>query len=168
MTSLHRHLPSHLPVGIATALTCLALTQLGPSIINGLPFSSLLGGQQPAHAQSKYNETEIANYVRAVIEIEANRIDAYETASDILTSSDSELSILDTPLKCTAARLSDMPDIPRGERVELRTVLVNFCNAASEIAEDNDLTPQKFNSMTAAYLEDEAIAEQIQSAISEL
>lgn len=145
---------------------------VGAAIVGACTFAQLslflaAGSIPAAHAQS-FNDDEVVNYARAVFEIEAQRTEAYEAASDILATADSELSILETPLSCTNSRLADMPDLERAERVELRTVLVNFCNAASQVAEDNDLTPKTFNAITAAHREDEDLAARIQAAISEL
>ncbi len=122
----------------------------------------------PAYAQA-YTEDDVANYARAIAGIEPRRQEAYAAASDVLASTnDSELDILDTPLKCTATRLSDMPDVPRASRVELRTVLVDFCNDASAIAEENDLTAKRFNDITQAHRADPELTTRIQAAIAAL
>lgn len=128
----------------------------------------LSSGQIPAAYAQALTDEDIANYASAVLDIEATRLAAYEAASDILAAADSELSILDTPLSCTRNRMSDMPEISRTERLELRTVLVTFCNEASEAAEVNNLTPKRFNDITEAHRADPEIAERIQAAISEL
>lgn len=128
----------------------------------------LVSRQVPAAYAQALTDEDIANYASAVLDIEATRVAAYETASDILAAADSELSILDIPLSCTSSRMTDMPDIPRAERLELRTVLVTFCNEASAAAEANDLTPQRFNDITEAHRADSEVAERIQAAISDL
>lgn len=122
----------------------------------------------PAAYAQAYSDDEVTNYARAVSGIEADRVDAYALASDILTSADSELSIVETPLSCTRTRLSDMPDVPRAARVDLRAVLVAFCNNASQIAEENNLTPRVFNEMTAAHREDVELSDRIRDAITSL
>ncbi|MBE9064290.1 DUF4168 domain-containing protein [cf. Phormidesmis sp. LEGE 11477] len=133
------------------------------------PLSLLLTDRYvlPAYAQA-YSDDEVTNYARAVVNIEAERLEAYALASDILTSADSDLSIIETPLSCTSTRLADMPDISREGRVDLRAVLVAFCNNASQVAEENDLTPRVFNEILAAHREDPALLERIQTAISAL
>lgn len=145
---------------------------LGLVIAGAASFAQLslwmASGHIPAAYAQSFNDDEVASYARAVFDIEVKRIAAYETASDILAAADSELSILETPLSCTNSRLSDMPDLERAERIDLRTVLVTFCNEASQIAEDNDLTPKTFNAITAAHREDEELAARIQDAISNL
>ena len=120
-----------------------------------------------AYAQD-FTDTEIANYARAVIEIEAARQATYEAASDILAAADSDIDILDTRLSCNATRVRDMPDIPKPDRVDLRITLVNFCNRAREIADEHALSAQQFNQIRAAYRDDSALAERIQAEISEL
>lgn len=143
----------------ALALGTLTLTQLGFLLTqNHIP---------AAYAQA-YGDEEVTNYARSVINIEAERVEAYALASDILTSADSELSIVETPLSCTSARLADMPDVPRAARVDLRAVLVAFCNNAIQIAEENDLTSKVFNEMTAAQREDVELSGRIQDAIASL
>ncbi|MEO0768274.1 MAG: DUF4168 domain-containing protein [Cyanobacteria bacterium J06649_4] len=139
-------------VWCAIALSTLTLTQL----------SLLLTSQRipAAHAQA-ITDDDVINYARAVLAIEAERETAYALASDILASSDTEIDILETPLRCTNARLKDMPDLSKNDRVDLRTVLVTFCNNAKQIADDNDLTPKRFNAITASHREDEALAERI-------
>ena len=79
--------------------------------------------QVPAARAQDFTDTDIANYARAVIEIEAARQATYEEASDILAAADSDVSILDIPLSCNATRIRDMPDIPRPDKVDLRTAL---------------------------------------------
>lgn len=147
-------------IGVALSLSALTLGfVIAPKIIPGLT--------PPALAQAILDE-EVTNYAKAVSEIEPLRLTAYETANDILVAAGIESGILETPLKCTATDLSDMPDVPRPKRVDLRTTLVNFCNEASQIAEAHDLTPLRFNSITAAHQEDADLAARIQKAVSDL
>ena len=123
----------------------------------------------PAAYAQTYSDDEVTDYARAIVNIEAERAEAYELASDILTTStDSELSIIETPLSCTSTRMADMPDIPRSDRVDLQAVLVAFCNNASQIAEENDLTPQVFNEITAAHRQDAELSDRIQDVIAAL
>ncbi len=154
----HPH-PLH-RIGLSLSLGALTLGfVIAPKVVPGLT--------PPAQAQAILDE-EVANYAKAVSEIEPLRLTAYETANDILVAAGIEVGILETPLRCTATELSAMPDVSRPNRVELRTTLVNFCNEASQIAEANDLTPLRFNSITAAHQEDADLAERIQRAVSDL
>ena len=145
--------------GLVIALGSLICTQIG----------FVLFWKPPTAQAQAYTEDDVDNYARAVAEIEPRRQTAYELASNILASTNGgEISLSDTPLKCTATRLSDMPNVPRVNRVDLRTVLVDFCNDASEIAEENDLTPKRFNDITQAHREDAALTARIQAAIAAL
>jgi len=145
--------------GLLMALSAFTCAQLG---------FWLSSGQIPAAYAQSLTDEDIANYANAVLSIEATRIAAYEAASDILASADSDLSILDVSLSCTRARMSDMPDVSREARGELRTVLVTFCDEASAAAEANNLTPKRFNDITESHRSDPEVAERIQFAISEL
>ncbi|MFK8185702.1 MAG: DUF4168 domain-containing protein [Phormidesmis sp.] len=140
---------------LAIAFTTFALTTL-PFIQN-----------RAAHAQD-FTDTDVANYARAAVEIEAARQAAFEDASNILAAADSDASILDIQLSCDATRMGNMPDLPRPDKVDLRTVLVNFCNSAREIADAHALTPQRFNRITQAHREDPALTERIQAEIAGL
>ena len=138
------------------SIGALTLSSLSPTLVG------------TAYAQADYSDEDITNYARAVFDIEAKRSVAFDEASNILLAADSEIDILETPLSCTRNRMADMPDISRAGKVALRTVLITFCNEASELAEANDLSPTQFNEMTQAHREDAELAERIQDAISEL
>ena len=121
-----------------------------------------------AQAQALITDEDVADYARAVTAIEPPRQEAFAAASDILTSADSNLSLLDYPLSCTEAQLDAMPDISRADRVSLRTVLVEFCNQASDLAEENNLTPLRFNTITTAHRDDPDLTARIQAEIGSL
>lgn len=135
---------------IAIALAAFTLTQV-----------------RAAYAQN-VSDTDIANYARAVVEIEAARQATYEAASDIIAAADSEGSILETNLSCNATRMSDMPDLPKPDKVDLQRVLVNFCNSAIEIADSHALTSADFNRITDAHRNDSDLSERIQAEIAGL
>lgn len=150
----HRHL-----AWLAIAVGTLTFTQFGAVITQAL-FS-------PAHAQ-EITETDVANYANAVFDIEVLRIAAYDAADQTLITAGSEVGVSETPLSCTASDMSDMPDMAKPDQVSLRTVLVEFCNEASDAVRANSLTPQEFNAITAAHQADPALAEQIQAVLSDL
>lgn len=147
------------PAWFALVLGTLTLTQLG---------FLLTQKHIPAAYAQAYSDDEVISYARTIVNIEAERVETYTLASDILASADSEIDITETPLNCTSTRLADMPDIPKAGRVDLRAVLVTFCNNASQVAEDNNLTPQVFNEITAAHREDTELSDRIQAAIAAL
>ncbi|MEL7144171.1 MAG: DUF4168 domain-containing protein [Cyanobacteria bacterium J06643_4] len=144
---------------IALALSSLVFTQLAWFIVS----PRIL----PAHAQT-ITDDDVANYAHAAFDIEQIRLDARDAASDILASEENAVDILEVSLSCQSARLKDMPDISRAGRVDLQSVLVSFCAQAKAIAEENDLTPKRFNSITAEHREDAALADRIKAAIKEL
>ena len=118
----------------AIALSALTLSQLG----------FLLSSRHiPAAYAQAITDDDVTNYARTVLAIETEREMAFALASDILASADTEIDILETPLSCSKARLKDMPDLSKNDRVDLRTVLVTFC------------------AITAAHREDEALAGRI-------
>lgn len=125
-----------------------------------------------AHAQSTPeppSDADVASYASAVVAIEEKRLVAYETASDVLAAAGDEKGLLETQLSCETHKLSDMPDnLSKSEKVDLLTVLVDFCEEARATAEANDLTPAQFNSITAAHQEDPELTKRIQTAIGEL
>jgi Domain of unknown function (DUF4168) len=123
----------------------------------------------PDAAEEAFSEADVANYASAVVAIEEKRLVAYETASDVLAAAGDEKGLLETQLSCEAHKLSDMPDnLSKSEKVDLLTVLVEFCEEARTTAEANDLTPTQFNSITAAHPEDPELTKRIQAAIGEL
>lgn len=140
------------------AIAALVLTQGALFISKSVP---------AAYAQA-VTDDDVINYARAIVDIETQRLSAYEEASNLLSSVDSELSILEIPLSCASASLSDMPDMPRADRVDLRTILVTFCNNAKEIADVNGLTPKRFNSITESHREDAELEARIIDAIQAL
>lgn len=144
---------------IALALSSLVFTQLAWSVVS----PHIL----PVQAQT-ITDDDVANYARAAFDIEQIRLDARDAASDVLASDENAVDILEVSLSCQSARLRDMPDISRAGRVDLQSVLVSFCSEAKAIAEENDLTPKRFNSITAEHREDADLAERIKAAIKEL
>ncbi|MGB3296814.1 MAG: DUF4168 domain-containing protein [Phormidesmis sp.] len=153
-----------LAIASGAFLSAVSFTQLG----NLLSTGRLSEIMPAAYAQTTTDE-DVTNYARAVSAIETQRQLAYESASDVLTAAGSEKSVLETPLSCQAHRLKDMPSsLSKSERVSLLTVLVDFCRQARATAETNNLTPQRFNSITTAQKEDPELAKRIKTAISEL
>lgn len=160
----NRYRRTLLAIASGAFLSALSLTQ-----INSLLSTGHISEIMPAaHAQTTTDE-DVTNYARAVSAIEGQRKLAYESASDVLTAAGSEASVLETPLSCQAHQLKDMPSgLSKSERVSLLTVLVDFCREARTTAETNNLTPQRFNSITTAQKEDAELAKRIKTAISEL
>ena len=125
--------------------------------------------RSPARAQAEATATqeEIASYASTVSAIEPLRLAAYEAASDALVAANSEVSLVDSQLSCLSSNIDDMPDTDAETQAELQRILVNYCNAASEEADANGLTPQRFNEITAAHRDDSKLAQSIRAAISD-
>ncbi len=150
------------------------------ALLSALVFGSALGdwgainagliptAQAQSPADADVSDADVSSYAQAVVAIEEQRLAAYESASDILAAAGDEEGLLKTELSCQAHKLSDMPDIPKADKVDLLTVLVDFCAGARTSAEENDLTPAQFNSITAAQKEDADLAKRIQTTIGEL
>ncbi len=160
-----RHNFARLPVRLKSVSAIARQFAVGALILTPLV---LLAQRPSAQAQALITDEDVADYARAVAAIEPLRQEAFATASDILISADSNLSLLDYPLNCTEAQLDAMPDIPRADQVSLRTVLVEFCNEASQLAEENNLTPLRFNTITTAHQEDSDLTARIQAEIGTL
>ena len=131
--------------------------------------------RSPARAQTEDTEQaeatatkeEITSYASTVSAIEPLRLAAYEAASDALVAANSEVNLVDSQLSCLSSSLEDMPETDAKTQVELQRILVNYCNAASEEANANGLTPQRFNEITAAHRSDRKLAQSIRAAISD-
>jgi hypothetical protein len=153
-----------------TALLSALLFISGASWLSTLQIDQLgFRGLLPAAQAQSTPDADVANYARAVVDIEEQRLAAYEAASDIMAAAGDEKGLLETRLGCQAHKLSDMPDdMPKPDKIDLLTVLVEFCDGARSAAEANDLTPEQFNSITTAHKEDPELAKRIQSAIADL
>jgi hypothetical protein len=139
---------------------------LGSSAL--IPLVAHFNPTPAAQAQERITDEDVTNYANAVVAIEPLRLAAYESASDILAAAGSEQDILESPMSCLATQMSDMPDVAKDSQTSLREVLVNFCNEASQLAEDNNLTPQRFNAITEDHRANDETLKRIQDAIAEL
>jgi hypothetical protein len=152
------------PTVLLSALMFSAHAQSTPDSTPDAPPNST-----PDAAEEAFSDADVANYASAVVAIEEKRLVAYETASDVLAAAGDEKGLLETQLSCEAHKLSDMPDdMSKSEKIDLLTVLVEFCEEAGATAEANDLTPAQFNSITAAHQEDPELTKRIQAAIGKL
>ncbi|NEQ50042.1 MAG: DUF4168 domain-containing protein [Leptolyngbya sp. SIO3F4] len=129
------------------------------STLAWLPLSTLW---QRGYAQT-FTAEEISNYAAAVLAMERIRKNTYAEISDLMTSR--QLDITRYHLNCLSA---DTLDLPRAVRRPVRILLINFCNDAKKVVEENGLTTQRFNSLTVNHQEDEDLANQIQSEIARL
>lgn len=129
------------------------------STLAWFPLSTLW---QKSYAQN-FTEQEISNYAAAVLSIEKVRIKAHAEISDFMSAKG--LTSTSYDLRCLT---TDTLDLPRVVRAPVRILLINFCNEAKTIVEDNGLTAQKFNAITVNHRNSETLNEQIQLEIARL
>ncbi|MGG6239802.1 DUF4168 domain-containing protein [Nodosilinea sp. AN01ver1] len=113
---------------------------------------------------SGVSEEEIIGYATSILEMDAPRNEALSQIRTLLTGTGQDLASVD--MSCTGT--ANLNQLPRNLRSSVRTIVVNYCNQASDIVKANGLTPREFNAITAAYPQDPALAEQIRAAMIEL
>lgn len=107
---------------------------------------------------------EIMGYARSVLEMEGPRTTAYNEIQALLAGTN--VSINSISLRCTTT--NSLNQLPRGLRNDVRTIVVNYCNQASQIVQSNGLRNERFDAITAAYPQDDTLAEQIRAALMQL
>jgi hypothetical protein len=107
---------------------------------------------------------EIMGYARSVLEMEGPRATAYTEIQALLSGTN--VNINSISLRC--ADTNSLNQLPRGLRNDVRTIVVNYCNQASQIVQANGLRNERFDAITAAYPEDATLAEQIRAALMQL
>lgn len=106
----------------------------------------------------------IMGYAASVIEMDSPRNEAYSQIKTLLTGTGYDSSTID--MSCTDT--ASLNQLPRNVRGNVRTIVVDYCNQASNIVQTNGLTVRQFNDITAAYPQDPALAEQIRTAMVQL
>ncbi len=107
---------------------------------------------------------EITNYAASVLEMDPYRTEAYTEIKNLLSDIDHDMSAVD--MSCTGT--ANLNRLPRNVRGQVRTIIVEYCNQASNIVERNGLTVRQFNAITAAYPQDPGLAEQIRTALIQI
>ena len=110
-----------------------------------------------AIAQATVTNEEVTQYARAVLQMDAYRSEAYTQIKDLLLGVNVDISAVD--MSCTNTR--DLSDVPRRVRRDVEKIVVDYCNQARAIVEDNGLNARRFNEITAAHRDDAALAERI-------
>ncbi|PSR15890.1 hypothetical protein C8255_20730 [filamentous cyanobacterium CCP3] len=113
---------------------------------------------------SGISEEQIIGYATSILEMDAPRNEALSQIRTLLTGTGQDLASID--MSCTGT--ANLNQLPRNLRNSVRTIVVNYCNRASDIVKANGLTARQFNEITAAYPQDPALAEQIRAAMIEL
>ncbi|WP_017301058.1 DUF4168 domain-containing protein [Nodosilinea nodulosa] len=107
---------------------------------------------------------EVTGYAASVLQMDSPRNEALSQIKSLLTGTDQDINSID--MSCTGT--ANLNQLPRNLRSSVRTIVINYCNQASQIVESNGLTVRRFNAITAAHPQDPALAEQIRSAMIEL
>ena len=158
--------PNHIERGYRLYRPCLWLILVVGSMLSVQISTGLLRSPAQAQTEASATEEEIASYASTVSAIEPLRLAAYEAASDVLVAANSEVSLVDSRLSCLSSEIEDMPEADADTQVELQRILVNYCNAASEEADANGLTPQRFNEITEEHRNSSELAQRIRAAAS--
>lgn len=107
---------------------------------------------------------EIMGYARSVLEMEGPRAAAYNEIRALLTGTNVDINSIN--LRCTAT--NTLNQLPRNLRNNVRTIILNYCNEASQIVQSNGLRSDRFDAITAAYPQDPTLAEQIRTALMQI
>ncbi len=109
-------------------------------------------------------QEHVIGYATSILEMDAPRNEALNQIRTLLTGTGQDLASID--MSCTGT--ANLNELPRNLRNSVRTIVVNYCNKASDIVEANGLTARQFNAITATYPQDPALADQIRAAMIEL
>lgn len=113
---------------------------------------------------SSISQEQVIGYATSVLEMDAPRNEALSQIRTLLTGTGQDISSID--MSCTGT--ASLNQLPRNLRSSVRTIVVDYCNRASEIVKANGLTTSQFNAITAAHPEDPALADQIRAAMIDI
>ncbi|MEL6382917.1 MAG: DUF4168 domain-containing protein [Cyanobacteria bacterium J06626_18] len=136
--------------------------------IVGIP-ASLMPVQVPlvtaaAIAQSEdFSSEEITQYARAVLEMDAYRVEAYDKIKQILLNLPAPMDPSEVNMSCSESQ--DISAVPRSVRSNVREILFSYCDQARAIVEDYGLDTQRFNEITSAHQHDATLSEKIQQEL---
>ncbi|MDA0268017.1 MAG: DUF4168 domain-containing protein [Cyanobacteria bacterium] len=116
-----------------------------------------------ALAQTAITDPEIDQYANAVLQMDPARSEAYTQIANLLLAANIDLNRVN--LGCAHSNLTAAP---RSLRKEVEALRVSYCNQAREIVDQNGLTAQRFNEITAAHREDVALGDRLRQALVRL
>lgn len=148
----------------AVAVTGLSMATSGSTIGPGLMGHSPVVAGVALAQDSDISSDEITSYAASVLEMDPYRTEAYTQIKNLLTGIEHDMSAVD--LSCAGS--TNLNQLPRNVRSDVRAIIVNYCNRASTIVESNGLTVGQFNAITAAYPQDPGLAEQIRTALIQI
>lgn len=157
-------LSAHRRTALAAAIASLTVLAGGAGISIPTATGNVTLGSAAWAQNSSVSSEEITAYAASILEMEAPRNEALSQIKTLLTGTSYDISSID--LSCTGT--ANLNQLPRNLRGDIRTIIVNYCNRASDIVETHRLPRQRFNQITATYPQDQALAEQIRAAMIQL
>jgi hypothetical protein len=152
-------------LGMAGCLASVVLLAQAVPLVFPNPVGNQVRWGSAALAQGiTVSQEEIMRYARSVLEMEGPRTNAYKEIRSILTGTNVDINSIS--LRCTTT--NRLNQLPRSVRNNIRIIVVNYCNEASRIVQANGLPNGRFNDITAAYPQDDTLAEQIRAALMQL
>lgn len=157
--SMHRR-----TLALAAAIASLTVLAGGAGVSIPTATGSVTLGSTAWAQNSSVSSEDITGYAASVLEMDAPRNEAFSQIKTLLTGTSYDISSID--MSCTGT--ANLNQLPRNLRGDVRTIIVNYCNQASTIVQSHGLTVRLFNMITAAYPQDQALAEQIRAAMIQL
>ncbi|MBD1913725.1 MULTISPECIES: DUF4168 domain-containing protein [unclassified Leptolyngbya] len=111
---------------------------------------------QSAQAQAAISDADIRNYARSVLTIESRRQEALQNLRN--ASPNQQVP----NIRCNDR--NSLNGLPR----QARTIAVEYCTVSQQVVEQNSLTIQRFNQITAAQQGDRNLAQRIQQELIRL
>ncbi|MBU6228333.1 MAG: DUF4168 domain-containing protein [Cyanobacteria bacterium REEB459] len=147
---------------LLASLSVLASTVVVAPRLEGVTY---LPSPALAWAQSlQVSPAEVINYARSVLQMDGPRSQAYAQIKSLLSGANYDVNAID--MRCSAT--ANLNQLPRRIRQQIKTIVVDYCNQASDIVRSNGLQVEQFNAITAAYPQDQALAEQIRTALMQM
>lgn len=115
------------------------------------PPNTQLNFNYSAYTQD-FNDTQITNYARAVLNMESYRQSAYRRIQQIIGRN---------PPAITCDRPDTFKSLPK----EAQKIAVDYCNRSKSIVENSGLTVAQFNGMTQRLRSDQELKRRIQNAM---
>lgn len=137
----------------------IALAELPAPLSEAVPLAT-----RPAIAQVEVTPDEIGQYAQAVLEIDGHRAEAYTQIKNLLLSVNFDIG--DVSVSCSNTQ--QISKVPRAVRQQVRNLFVGYCNRAQDIVQGTGLSPRRFNEITSAHQENNALSERIQQELIRL
>lgn len=157
-------LSAHRRTALAAAIASLTVLVGGAGVSIPTATGSVTLGAAAWAQGSAVSSEEVTAYAASILEMEAPRNEALGQIKTLLTGTSHDISSID--MSCTGT--ANLNQLPRNLRGDIRTIIVNYCNRASDIVQSHGLRGVRFNQITAAYPQNPALAEQIRAAMVQL